>query len=599
MKHVFLNFFHKLSLNVKLTAIVWFFAAAITFIILLLFSIFYQKSVQEDAEKAASRFSENSVNIIDTNYTSIVDHFVFCYGTKKAASDFQSLNDPDSTFFSKRDLLQDELELLNNSNYLVQETIIFSPDGTDIYTSYSSPSISKRNSFISLHELQTCTGVTWLSSRPSLFRGKARVLPIVFPLSFDSDQHLRLFDPTKNDVVGYVVILIDCELLSDSLTSNIDEEKQRFFFLTDESKRIYYSNDQSISSDLIRESSNISSNSTFYFNVTASKNYSVYATELNNSDIKFVHYIKNITFFDILPSVSLLFCLIITIVLLIQYLVSVLLSRYVTKPVKTLVGIVQRINDNRYTEYTHFVSNDELGVLCRAINEMHHTIQSQIVQIQHNEAEKYTVELQLLIEQINPHFIYNTLNCIQAEVQSSKNAIASQMICDLADYLRLGLSYSNITTTVAHELRHAEAYVAIMTHRFFSQVLYSSTADPILMKHSIPKILLQPLLENSMIHGFRIKQQPESVAFPTIDVSLHMKNNKIHISVIDNGAGFDIQKTEHILLNDCCEHVGLHNIYRRLELFYGKGNVEYQLSSVPYFRNEISFIVPLIPDQTT
>ena len=597
MRQLFSGFYRNFSLIGKLTVIIWSFTAMVTFLILLVFGVFYRNTIQQEAEASSRRFTENSAKMISTNYTNIIEHFVYCYGTNESASDFRALNDPERTYFYKRDLLQNEMNLMNSSNYLVQGTIVISNDGKTCYVSYSSPSVNMDTTFIGLEELQACQSITWLSERPSPFRSANDVLPLAFSLYFDRDGHLRLVDSGSEGVVGYVVVLLDCGSLSKSLASAVDTDSDRSFMLVEKAGHILYANDDAIPQEL----ADAVADPTFLSDCSSGKksasSYRIFWADLENSNIRLIHYAKKITFSDVLPSVSVLFLSVVVTVLFVLYLMSVLISRYVTKPVNILVGMIQKIKNNCYTDYIRFTSNDELGILCRAINEMHDTIQEQIVQIRHKEAEKYKTELQLLTEQINPHFLYNTLNCIQAEVRDEHNAAASEMIHDLADYLRIGLSYRDMTISVENELRHAEAYVAIMNHRFSNSILYSCVVDSALLQHPVPKSILQPLIENSITHGFRLKQDAGHVALPSVEVSLHVRDDRLYIAVTDNGVGFDIQTTECILRNDNQQHIGLHNIYSRLEMFYGKGTVTYHLSSIPYFQNQISFVVPFLPKQ--
>lgn len=592
MKQFLSRCYRNFSLNAKLTAIIWSFTAAIIFLILLVFSFFHRNTVQEEVNASSRHFTENSVRIINTNYTNIIEHFVYCYSTSESAAAFTALNDPSLTYFYKRDLLQNGLDLMNSSNYLVQGAIVISRDGETSYTSYSSPSINTENTFLGLNELQICQGITWLPMRSSPFRNESDVLPLVFPLYFDSDKHLRLVDLGAGGCVGYVAVLLDCKLLSTSLSSNVGDTPSSSFILTDDEGRILYTNNDNIPADLKGETGNSVQPLLLSSRRSSFSGYQIITADLEPANVKFIHYTKEIVLSDVLPSVYVLFLSIVTAVLLILCLMSLLISRYVTNPVNILVDIIKKIKNNCYTDYVHFNSNDEVGILCNAINEMHHTIQAQIVQIRHKEAEKYKTELQLLTEQINPHFLYNTLNCIQAEVQEEDNAAAAEMIKSLADYLRIGLSYSQTTISVENELRHAEAYITIMNHRFSHAVLYSGSADPSIFHYPIPKSILQPLLENSITHGFQIKHAVETVAHPSIEVRLYVQENELHITVVDNGIGFNVPAVEQILCNDSLQHIGLHNIYSRLEMFYGKGNVKYQLSSIPYFRNEISFIIP-------
>ena len=112
------------------------------------------------------------------------------------------------------------------------------------------------------------------------------------------------------------------------------------------------------------------------------------------------------------------------------------LSRFVTKPFEQLITNVQSIESNTYDKPYQTKYNDEVGHLNMAINSMYATIQQQFECIKQSERAKYRSEIQLLSEQINPHFLYNTLECINMEVLGGHKEAAASMITSLGDFLR-------------------------------------------------------------------------------------------------------------------------------------------------------------------
>lgn len=591
MKHLSLRRNENLSLSKKITTIIWFFTTVIMLLILLMFSVFHHQAVLSDARVASRRFTDNSVTILNTNYGDIIEHFIFCFGTAESVSDFTAINNPGMSFLYKRDLLQEELNLMNNSNYLVQGTIVFSQDGQTCFTSYSDLTLEADSCFIDAGEMKNSVGITWLPVRPSPFRKASNVIPVVFPLCIDSSKEMRLVNSGDETAIGYVVVFLDCGKLTESLISNSIDDPDRSFLFVNENGNFLFASDTAFSLNNAEVQTLISSRSDHL------GNYDAYSLRLKNAPVFFIHYSKKTSVFEVLSSIAPLLASSILIVLLALYLMSVLIKKYVTKPVRSLVRIVREIENGNYSQHVMFDSKDELGLLCRAINEMHDTLQTQIVQIQQKEQEKYRTELQLLTEQINPHFLYNTLNCIQVEVGAGYSSSAVRMIRNLTDYLRIGLSNSSMTITVENEIHHAQAYIEIMNYRFASSIVYTCSVDPILAKHLIPKTILQPLIENSINHGFQINHNTQTVAYPSLEIALHLHDDKLSISVIDNGVGFDPEKTKQLLYHDPQEHIGLHNILSRLELYYGKEAVNCTLSSIPYFKNEITFTVPYLPEQ--
>ena len=238
---------------------------------------------------------------------------------------------------------------------------------------------------------------------------------------------------------------------------------------------------------------------------------------------------------------------------------------------------------------------DEIGQLNMAINSMYKTIQEQIQQIRENERDKYQAEIQLLSAQISPHFLYNTLECINMEILSDRKQTASAMITSLGDFMRIGLNYGNELIPLSRELLHVKSYIDIMNHRFSQKIELISTIPPELTDCLILKSILQPLAENSIRHGFSLDESGcIPVPMPEISVNVFENNGILTIEVIDNGHGIDISRANEALSRDgrqpCSKHVGLNNVYARLKACYGTAQIHFE--TIPYFRNVVRITIP-------
>ena len=233
-----------------------------------------------------------------------------------------------------------------------------------------------------------------------------------------------------------------------------------------------------------------------------------------------------------------------------------------------------------------------MGQVFRAINSMHDTIQEQMQLIKKEEQEKYSAQVRVLSEQINPHFLYNTLDYVQLEVMNGHNTPAAEMIQYLVEYLRIGLSYGDETITIANEIKHVHSYIKIMNQRFSESIVFMYQIAPGLEKTMILKTILQPLVENSIKHGFSIDSGGVPVASPSIEIIFFRHADILNIEITGNGSGFDPQNVEKALQNGEPEdqtrrHVGIHNVYQRLCTYYGRENISFNLSSMPFYKNTI------------
>jgi two-component system sensor histidine kinase YesM len=229
---------------------------------------------------------------------------------------------------------------------------------------------------------------------------------------------------------------------------------------------------------------------------------------------------------------------------------------------------------------------------------MYSTIQSQISQIKEDEHEKYQLEIQLLAEQINPHLLYNTLEGINLEVLNNHTLVASSMINNLGTFMRIGLNYGDELIMIKNEIAHVEAYINIMNHRTNQSISFQSYAEAGLGEYRILKLILQPLVENSIKHGFKEEKWGEAVCIPLIEVKISRCEGFIRIKVTDNGCGIDIDRAREAvysgeLVNG--QHIGLHNVYTRLKIYYGEADMDFE--TIPYYRNSVIIRIPLTADR--
>lgn len=595
--------FRNLSLFSKISFVMCGLALALSTIITLTAVIYYRYIFSERLLGGIKTATVSAANTFYMNYTDIIERFVLTCGTEDFKSDVEYLCLSDPSYLTAKSKIQDELSTLSNCNYLVHGAMLLSGDGRTAYTLFNNPLYETAEEMFSPAELSRIKGISFLKERKSPFRSRVSVIPIVFPVSVIT-QYVEL-DLSDSAPDAYVIIFIDSAKLQTCLNlTNVSETENVYYLLTadgdllnspstEDTEDVTAILEDERTKELLDAATwNTSDCSTF---VSSDCYLATYG--LRYGDMILLNYAPRETFPDIFGKTG--YTLLLLLVLLVFFLLTIafLMARYITRPVNTLVAVVHQIEENRYTEKLKFSANDEIGQLGSAINNMHDTIRQQMVRIKQEEAEKYKTQVQLLTEQMNPHFLYNTLECIQSEVLRGNSNTATNMIQYLAEYLRIGLSYGADLITISNELRHADVYIKLMNQRFQQSIIFLYKPSSDLTQLLIPKTLLQPLVENSIRHGFGIDASGIPISVPTIEISFHASANRLSIGVIDNGSGFDVKKIEAITLGNPVEdnkgHVGLHNIYHRLVTYYGKENVQISFSSIPYYRNEIIISIPL------
>lgn len=248
---------------------------------------------------------------------------------------------------------------------------------------------------------------------------------------------------------------------------------------------------------------------------------------------------------------------------------DILLFQNFTDPIYQLMYVMNEFGKGNYQEKAKEVGVGELKSLSQHFNHMADKLQKQMDEICRNEREKQKMEKKLLQSQINPHFLYNTLDSIIWMIQSGKYDGAEQMISLLAKFFRVSLSQGEDMIPLEKELEHAISYLAIQNIRFKDKFEFNVNADKNLMKYLCPKLSIQPLLENAIYHGMDGMYEDGE-----ININVYEKENVIYIDVVDNGLGMPAEKIEYIMNNKVVSSkrgsgIGVRNVNERIKLIYG------------------------------
>jgi len=185
-------------------------------------------------------------------------------------------------------------------------------------------------------------------------------------------------------------------------------------------------------------------------------------------------------------------------------------------------------------------------------------------------------ELRALQAQINPHFLYNTLELINWKASSYEVGEVDELIKLLAKFYKLSLSQGRDVIYISDEIEHVKTYLEIQNKRFMNGIKFSVEVDEEILKYSIPKLILQPIIENALIHG--ILEKPESCG--EIALTGEINSGIIHICVKDDGIGIRQEKIDSLMskyIKNPTSGYGIRNVRDRIRLFYGEGyGVEYQ-----------------------
>lgn len=246
--------------------------------------------------------------------------------------------------------------------------------------------------------------------------------------------------------------------------------------------------------------------------------------------------------------------------------VGLLITQSVTKPVERLEQSMQRFSTGKLSTRVADSGGDELAVLAVKFNAMASSIEYLTKDVYEAQIKEKEATLRALEAQMNPHFLYNTLDMVNWMAYRSSNQDVCRIVRSLSVFFRLGLNRGKEMYTVADELKHVQCYITIEEYAK-ENVKFSVSADPKMLELSCPKLIVQPLVENALVHGLEPRQSKG-----TIDVKFLLEDDTIVIQVRDDGVGLSAPVAETRFQSS---GYGLNNIRERLKMMYGEeGRVE-------------------------
>lgn len=267
------------------------------------------------------------------------------------------------------------------------------------------------------------------------------------------------------------------------------------------------------------------------------------------------------------------------------------------EPLKKLISLMAVVQEGDFSVRMKTKREDEIGHLADSFNQMVVTIDQLIKKESEDQQKLRAVELKALQAHINPHFLYNTLDSIMWLSREQDNERIRQLVLSLTQFFKLGLSKGRDVITLKEEIAHASSYLAIQHIRYQDQFTYEINLPQELSKYCIIKLTLQPLVENAIYHGIKLKEGKGHLA---IDVEEQDEN--IMIKVTDDGVGMSEERLS-ALINTVkkgsgakIESYGLVNVDERIKIMFGD---EYGLSfdSKPGEGTKVTVTIPKLLEE--
>ena len=294
--------------------------------------------------------------------------------------------------------------------------------------------------------------------------------------------------------------------------------------------------------------------------------YTVKTLENSNWKIIGITYLDE-TVNDRVRAMTLASVLIFIVVVLMTFLFGSLFSYLFTKPAKKLAGAMKEFEDNAsgfvFEPIEGFV---EVNKLSDSFEHLVKRIQELMEEVKEEETTLRKTELKALQAQINPHFLYNTLDSISWMCEEGKNEEAVAMVNALAKLFRISISRGHEIIPIEKEVQHAECYLQIQKYRYTNHFDYEFDVQESCKEYLCNKITLQPLIENALYHGLNMIDEGH------ISIRIFEEGEDVIMEVEDNGSGMTEEQVKELFINDGTDHhgIGVKNVNDRIKIYFGE-----------------------------
>lgn len=301
---------------------------------------------------------------------------------------------------------------------------------------------------------------------------------------------------------------------------------------------------------------------------TTAEHMLLLSSETENGDYLVVYMMRYYRIYKEALNLALFLLIIGILVLAAGVLLSSRLAQSIVGPVIRLADYADEAGKGNFDLPVPVHSGDEIGFLAERFGVMNHNIKELTTRIYNEQTQKKEYELKMLQAQINPHFLYNCLDNISSLITDQKNETATAMVSHLGRYYRAILSKGRNIITIREELELIRAYLEIQLIRIPDLFTYEITVDEDILDFKILKMILQPIVENSVIHGFAGFKSSGR-----IKIEGTLENQTVCILISDNGKGIPEGSRSSIFApapTAIPKHFGLKNIQERIRLKHGE-----------------------------
>ena len=412
---------------------------------------------------------------------------------------------------------------------------------------------------------------------------------------FHFSKRMFDFNDLEKGSIATVIMSVDQKILS-SICGNGTKEDPSINFILNKEQRVVSYPDEDFTGNAINPQLNIKE----FVNVSGYlRNKNVALNQYEDADTGWIFYNaydRDYMLKDLTKTQGTQ--LGITVLLLVFALVLIFYTvRNMDASVKSVVSGMQEVKNGNLDVVVPVQSFDEIGTIADNFNEMTVKVRELIREVTEAEENRKNAEIRALEAQINPHFLYNTLDSINWMAIEKEEYEISKMIRNLGVILRYSVNKSNQIVTIRELADWLEKYISLQQMRFNDAFSYRLNIEEETYTEKVYKLLLQPFVENAIIHGFK---EMESGGLLQIDIMAAEHGQGIIIIIEDNGAGMPQEmlkcfNNKEEAIKDEGKSIGLHNAFSRMNMYYGE-KASWNVSSIEGMGTVITLRLPSLQD---
>lgn len=357
------------------------------------------------------------------------------------------------------------------------------------------------------------------------------------------------YNYNSGDLLGYMELSISDKHITDIY--QILGTKSEQYLIVDEKRQIFSHSGNSLPEDKMQDILNRYQSQ----KVTVSKDFFIYSDTISSLNLHAIYLLPIKVLLSEILRLAIFFILLLAILLILAVMASKNLSRSILKPLYRVIDKIADIKESKDLQVLEYRADiSDINLLIQAFNDM-------VISQNKLKQEISEIHFRLLNEQIKPHFLYNTLENISALADLDEKEKLTELISNLSGFYRLVLGRGQAFITIYDEIKTIEAYMNIMNIRYMDKFSYKIHCDSTLYHYACPKLILQPLVENSIYHGMK------GISYKGfVEIRIADYGEDIGFAVMDNGIGLQNDS-----LQANTDSFAIRNIRSLLQLYYGDG----------------------------